>query len=116
MKTVLRPLPGTRRQRAGTGPPDLEPLVLRALTAEDRSLNPADLLLRHSVWARLRLDHQRLDDAYDEQLLVHRDPAVLVDDDESAAVRRLHRIAGYPNARQAHAPPHTASVAGPAGG
>ena len=39
------------------------------------------------------LDHQRLADAYDEHLLRHRDPAVLVDDDESAG-RRLHRIAG----------------------
>ena len=36
----------------------------------------------------------------EEQLLVHRDPAVLVDDDESA-VRRLQRIAGCPDARQA---------------
>ena len=30
------------------------------------------------------LDHQRLADANDEQLLVHRDPALLGDDDETA--------------------------------
>ena len=49
------------------------------------------------------LDHQRLADANDEQLLVHRDPAVPVDDDESA-VRRLQRIADCPDPRQASRP------------
>ena len=45
------------------------------------------------------LDRQCVDDEHDEELSVHRGAAVAVDHDERG-VRRFHRIAGHPDARQ----------------